>query len=90
MAPLPTYPTTANSGAAWGATYGPDVGFRTAPWAMPYYPWGYYGLYPDPYGGGLTGAANAIAAQGQFEKDFHAWLMKVNEDGSFLDPVAMK
>jgi hypothetical protein len=33
----------------------------------PYYNSSYYG---DPYGGGLTGAANALAAQGKFEIDF--------------------
>jgi hypothetical protein len=70
VAPTPAYTSPADYGTAWGATYGPGAGFRTAPGFVPYWPAGYYNIYPDPYGGGLTGAANAINAQGEFEIQF--------------------
>jgi hypothetical protein len=69
VAPLPSYPMPTDSGTAYGATYGPGAIFRTAPVPLPYYP-GYYYAYPDPFGGGLSGAADAISAQGQFEIQF--------------------
>jgi hypothetical protein len=62
------------------------MGFRTAPAPVPYYPWGWYGIYPDPYGGGLSGAADAIAAQGQFQIDFqHARLLNQEVERSKMD-----
>jgi hypothetical protein len=57
-------------GVAGGTAYPYDMGFRTAPMAMPYYGWGPYVPYWDPYGGGLQGAAAAITAQGEFEKSW--------------------
>jgi hypothetical protein len=49
----------------------------------PYW-WG--GPWPDPYGGGLTGAANAINAQGEFEKQFQeARLLNQDVERSKID-----
>src|SRR5262249_7876386 len=42
---------------------------------------------PDPFGGGLTGAANAINAQGKFEIDFQkARLLNQEVERSKIDP----
>jgi hypothetical protein len=47
--------------------------------------------YPDPYGGGLTGAANAINAQGEFEKQFQqARLMNQDVERSKIDTKRAK
>jgi hypothetical protein len=57
-------------GIARGTAYPYDTGFRTAPMAMPYYGWNPYSSYWDPYGGGLQGAAAAISAQGEYQKQW--------------------
>jgi hypothetical protein len=60
-------------GGGYGGGYG-DGGYN------PYY------SYPDPYGGGLRGAADAIRAQGQFEMDFqHARLLNQEVERSKVD-----
>jgi hypothetical protein len=70
VVPTPTYQSPYNMGGAWGVGYSPGQAFQTVPVLSPYAPWGYYNVYPDPYGGGLSGAADAINAQGQFEVQF--------------------
>jgi hypothetical protein len=54
-------------GAAMGSTAGVPAGFRTVPIVNSFAPTNVYPIYPDPYGGGLSGAADAIAAQGQYQ-----------------------
>jgi hypothetical protein len=82
----PSAPSPYSSGAAWGAGYSPGSNFYTPASALPYNPWGFYNIWPDPYGGGLTGAANAIAAQGQYEIDFqHARLLNQEVERSKMD-----
>jgi hypothetical protein len=70
--------TSTPYGAGLGASYAgsPGLGaYAGSPGlsGTPYdsgYAGGYGSSYPDPYGGGLRGAAEAIAAQGKYEIDF--------------------
>jgi hypothetical protein len=71
------------------ASYAPQ-GVNVNQYAPSYGP--NYGWPPyDPYGGGLTGAANAINAQGEFEKQFQeARLMNQDVERSKLDTKRAK
>jgi hypothetical protein len=66
-------------GGGYGGSYG-GSGYDPSFYSNP------YSSYPDPYGGGLRGAAEAIRAQGQFEKDFQgARLLNQEVERSKID-----
>ena len=69
---LPSYSTTANPYITSPGSSSPYASSPGMTGASPYGSGGSnpYSSYADPYGGGLRGAAEAIRAQGQFQKDF--------------------
>jgi len=61
----------------YGSPYANSPGYSSSSYGSGYSPYSY--SYADPYGGGLRGAAEAIRAQGQFEKDFQDARLKAQE-----------
>jgi hypothetical protein len=85
VVPSTGYQSPYNTGGAWGVGASPGQSFQTVPVLTPYAPWGYY-ILPDPWGGGLSGAADAINAQGQFEIQFQqARLLNQEVERSKID-----